>query len=95
VRTKDDPQIFDTKCGCGKPLGNGLYHKPCNLVFCGDCFPLHRCKPVNGPICPEGPKPTALLPQAPAPAAPAPAGPLLESPRNGSSHKSTPKKRKR
>lgn len=66
MRTKDDPQIFNTRCGCGKPLDQICYHRPCNLVFCSACIKTHDCRPVNGPITiwkkPEQP---ALLPTAP------------------------------
>lgn len=50
MRKKDEPEIFNTECACGRPITVPCYHRPCNLVFCQFCIDRHKCKPVNGPI---------------------------------------------
>lgn len=63
----DAPEIYNSECGCGRPLGIPNYHRPCNLVFCGFCIGRHKCKPVNGPISANArPGQPVLLPAAPA-----------------------------
>lgn len=66
MSVNDAPEIYNSECGCGRPLGIPNYHRPCNLVFCSFCIGRHECKPVNGPISSsERPGRPVLLPATP------------------------------
>jgi hypothetical protein len=66
VRTKDEPEIYSPKCGCGRPIVVPYWHRACNLVFCDICIGSHKCSPVNGPITVDArPGKPVLLPAAP------------------------------